>query len=377
MINLDFYLNSKLMIRPKFGERYQDVVIKNTFCTEHPIHMHDCVEILYVFRGTAECKISFEQYLLHEGDFLVINAFDLHRIRAVTDETAISCIHVSQEVFPPSEGFIVWWIDILKSNREIFIQQTENLRTLIRQYAQFAPKTTIRNCIERILQLFRMEFKLENYQISGEHSALENSQVDMERIGAIYMYLYRRCNEKLTLEKLASEFAISKYYLSHFIKKVTGNGFQKSLRIIRCERAEIALLSGNETIEEIREQFALSSSQSFNEGFKMVFGMIPNAYRKKYQRETILYRDFQESPIFDISAVMKGRVEITSGDKIVELHVKEGAERMVIVESVDGSEVVTRHDLTEKSKIRIELQSDETIIVIKKQESLYAEQKKD
>lgn len=370
MIDLDFYINSKLMICPEFGERYQDVVIKNTICKEHPIHMHDCVEIIYVLRGTVACRISFEQYVLDEGDFLVINAFDLHQIKAAAEGAAISCIHISQEVFSPLEGFIVWWVDILKSNRETFMKQAENLRTLIRQYAQHAPKSEVRNCIERILQLFRTEFRLENFQIAGEHNALENSEVDFERIGAIYMYLYRRCNEKITLEKMANEFAMSKYYLSHFIKKVTGNGFQKCLYMIRCERAEIALLGGNETIEEIRRRFALSSNQSFNEGFKNVFGMIPSVYRKAHKKETVLYRDFMEEPISDIGAFLGGKIETACKDKVVELHLKDGSEKIIIMESINGNEVVTQHTLTGKNKICIELQNDESIIVIKKQESL-------
>lgn len=370
MISKDFYLNSKLMVRPQFGERYQDVVIKNTICKEHPIHMHDCVEIIYVLRGTIECKISFEQYVLQEGEFLAINAFDLHRIKAIAEGAAISCIHIGQEIFPPSEGFIVWWIDVLKSNKEKFVQQAENLRMLIKQYTQFAPKSAIRNCIERILQLFRMEFMLERFQIAGDHIVLKNSEVDLERIGAIYMYLYRRCNEKLTLEKMANEFAMSKYYLSHFIKKVVGNGFQKSLHMIRCERAEVALLHGNETIEEIRMQFALSSNQSFNEGFKSLFGMIPSAYRRAHKKDTVIHQEFLEEPISDIGAVMSGISQIDDTDKIVELHLKEGAGKMIIVESIGGNEVMTQHDLMGKNKITIELQNEESILVIKKQEML-------
>ena len=64
MISQDYYMKSKLLVRPDFGERYSDVVIRNTVCREHPIHMHDCMEIVFVFRGALECNVSFERYVL-------------------------------------------------------------------------------------------------------------------------------------------------------------------------------------------------------------------------------------------------------------------------------------------------------------------------
>ena len=67
---------------------------------------------------------------------------------------------------------------------------------------------------------------------------------------------------------------------------------------------------------------------------------------------------------------MSGISQIDDTDKIVELHLKEGAGKMIIVESIGGNEVMTQHDLMGKNKITIELQNEESILVIKKQEML-------
>ena len=88
-------MHNKLMVCPVFGEQYDDVVIKNSICREHPIHMHDCLEIVYVFRGALECKVSLSSYVLREGEFMVINSYETHSLRAIATEAVISCIHIS------------------------------------------------------------------------------------------------------------------------------------------------------------------------------------------------------------------------------------------------------------------------------------------
>ncbi len=367
MISQEYYMKSKLLVRPDFGERYSDVVIKNAVCREHPIHMHDCLEIVFVFRGALECRVSFEQYVLREGDFIVINSYDLHQLKAITEEAVISCIHISQKRFHPSEGFIIWWEDILKHNRENFVKQVENIRQLIRQYERFDTEKTVNNTAERILQLFRKAFRVENFQLVGEHDKVQGSDVDIRRAGEIYMYLYRHCDEKLSLETMAAKFAMSKYYLSHFIKKMVGNGFQKSLNVIRCDRAEIALLEGEKTISEICGDFSFSSNQYFNETFKSVFGMIPNAYRKAYRQQTVEYREFSESPVKDVVALLDGKRRVEKEEKTVEICLGKGMGNMTVIEPVGDEDVVTRYDLGEKGRIRIDLRSNECVIVIRKQ----------
>ncbi|WP_428259183.1 AraC family ligand binding domain-containing protein [Gallibacter sp. Marseille-QA0791] len=103
MISQDYYMKSKLLVRPDFGERYSDVVIRNTVCREHPIHMHDCMEIVFVFRGALECNVSFERYVLREGDFIVVNSYDLYQLKAIT-EGGGHLVHTYKSGTLPSGG---------------------------------------------------------------------------------------------------------------------------------------------------------------------------------------------------------------------------------------------------------------------------------
>ena len=367
MIPLSYYNESKLMIHPEFGQPYEDVVLRTTVCEEHPIHMHDCVEIIYVLRGRYECKMSFEQYEIREGEFMVFNAFELHRLCAIEPDSILSCIHVSKKMLPVSEGFIVWWGDILKSNKQNFNRQAANLSLLIEQYENRADSTLVSDTLERIIRMFRTRFRIVGFLMTDTHDTVEASEIDLDRANDIYMYMYRHCNEKMTLDDLSDHFALSKYYFAHFMKRMTGGSFQQFLNAARCDRAEIALLDSSRPIEEIRLDFGFSSNQYFSTCFKKLFGMSPGIYRRTWQKFTILNRAFAERPVEDASALFRCTGVRPQEETIVELHIKGTAGRLTLVEYLNGEETVTGYERTGEERIRIDCGTEEGVLIIKKQ----------
>lgn len=367
MISDEYYMNSKLMIEPEFDSRYKDVKVNNVICGGHPIHMHNCIEIVYVFEGELECKVSFEKYIIKKGEFAVFNAFEIHQLSAVIPGTKISYIYISQDLFSYSEGFIIWWADILKQDKEVFLKQADNIKLLIKQYEQFESEDVIYGSIDRIIQLFKASFKVENFKITDEHNAINNSIVDMKRISDIYIYMYRNCDERLSLEKMAAEFAMSKYYLSHYIKKITGVSLQKMINVIRCDRAEVALLDSTKTVEAICTEFSFSSNQYFNTIFKSLYGITPGAYRKKFIRDTIAYRAFDERPI-DLGGIwLEPAGNENSDNKIIEIKLKDNADRIVVIESSEKGENLKTYSVRGKNKMCISVGSSNAVIFIKKQ----------
>ena len=51
------------------------------FYTDFPLLWHEEIEIIYVVSGTASYTVDFEQYLLHEGDILIIPPTALHSFK--------------------------------------------------------------------------------------------------------------------------------------------------------------------------------------------------------------------------------------------------------------------------------------------------------
>lgn len=66
----------------------------NTF-----IHMHDCFEINYIFKGQCEFVFLDEKRILKEGDFCIISPFTNHSTRLLDPDSQIFPILVKEQTF--------------------------------------------------------------------------------------------------------------------------------------------------------------------------------------------------------------------------------------------------------------------------------------
>lgn len=365
MIAKDKYNQNALLVEPNFGERYEDVTVQCSLCHEQPIHMHNCLEIIYVFRGSVEIKISYETNRLEAGEFMAINLLEVHSVRAIDDDALIANIHISNNLFPLENGFILWWDEALKRNKAVYDKQAGSIKDLILRYTNRAAEQVLLINIKDIIKTFLNEFKIEAFWRCVENGSLREEE--LERIHGFYMYMYEHLDEKLTLEKMASHFAISSSYLSHYIKSAMGMNFHTALNIMRCDRAETALLGSKLTIGEICESYGFSSNKYFNTVFKKCFGMLPSEYRKKYQGETIARKKAQEVLVDNIFEYINENVDSTKHQAVFDLG-KENAE-ITVIETIDGKEMMNHFSVGITENLQIDFQGEELIVIIKKQKS--------
>lgn len=364
MIEKDRYNQNSLIVDPNFGERYEKVAVKCSFCREQSIHMHDCLEIIYVFRGSVEVKFSYDRNRLEAGEFMVINLLEVHSVKAIGEDALIANIHISNSLFSVENGFILWWKEALERDREIYDKQASSIRQLIIQYANCVPERVLMINVKDIIRTFLNEFKIESFWSCGEDSRYREEELN--RIHGLYMYLYEHLDEKLTLEKMASNFAMSSSYLSHYIKNVMGMNFHTALNIIRCDRAETDLLGGKLTIGEICEKYGFSSNKYFNTVFKKYFGMLPTEYRKRYQGETIARKKFQEIQVDNILEYVDEKADDKTRHQVVfDLGTDDTC--ITVIETVDGEEKLENFIVGSKESLKINLENEELIVIIKKQ----------
>lgn len=103
------------------------------------------------------------------------------------------------------------------------------------------------------------------------------------QIGAVLKYLQEHLSEKLTLERVASEFFISKYYLSHCFKEATGFSVMEyviNTRILRARR----LLQDGLRVQTAGEMVGFQSNEHFIRTFTALTGMPPKQYAKRFSQ---------------------------------------------------------------------------------------------
>lgn len=109
----------------------------------------------------------------------------------------------------------------------------------------------------------------------------ETLNTPASKIYSITSYIHNHYNEDLSLSSLAHKFFLSKYYLSHLFREVTGFSLTDYIHMTRIRNAQQLLLFTDKKITEIAVQCGFASFSQFNRIFNKYCKTSPSNYRKK------------------------------------------------------------------------------------------------
>lgn len=99
-------------------------------------------------------------------------------------------------------------------------------------------------------------------------------------INDILIYLDRNFQRKVSLDELAAEFYVNKYYLTRIFKEQTGQSISEYLMNKRITHAKALLRFSGKTLEKIAEESGMGDAGYFSKTFKKIEGITPGEYRK-------------------------------------------------------------------------------------------------
>ena len=131
------------------------------------------------------------------------------------------------------------------------------------------------HAIMRLLQFFADQLgALANRFVLREQSA-EPAQITRAR-----KFIEEQYQEKLTLDAVASQVAINRFYFCKLFKKATGLSFTNYVSRLRVEKAKNLLLNRNYRVSEIAYGVGFQSLTHFIRVFKKIAGESPTGYRR-------------------------------------------------------------------------------------------------
>jgi len=94
-------------------------------------------------------------------------------------------------------------------------------------------------------------------------------------------YIESHLSEKITLDDLANNAAMSKYHFHRIFSKYSEETVKQFVTRIKVERSGIFLIVRNDlSITDIALQYGYNDASTFNKAFKKYIGMSPLEYRK-------------------------------------------------------------------------------------------------
>ena len=110
---------------------------------------------------------------------------------------------------------------------------------------------------------------------------------DDEQIKKAQEFIEKNFQEKITVDQLASMFAIGRRNLERRFKKATSNTVVEYIQRVKMEAAKMNLESSRENVNEVMYKVGYTDTKAFRNTFKRITGLSPVQYRSKYNRQTI------------------------------------------------------------------------------------------
>lgn len=134
--------------------------------------------------------------------------------------------------------------------------------------------------MERFILLLSFLVKTFSYFTTGEPGPSEIN-MDLDSMKPVLKYIQEHLTESLSLDSIAANFFISKYYLCHNFKLATGFSVRDYVIHCRILRAR-ALLRNGIRVQETGELVGFHNNEHFIRTFKKLTGVSPKRYAKEF-----------------------------------------------------------------------------------------------
>ena len=245
------------------------------------LHMHNYYEFYFFLEGNVRIKIQDTIFPLSYGDLILIPPNTPHKVYIDNMQIPYSrfvlwisqeyCHHLSE--ISPDYMYLFDYV----MEKKVFIFHNSNvtfneiqsriLHLLEEQRAErFGHMSQLTLCInDLILHLNRLVYEqnhpAQNYLAA---SVYEN----------LTAYIERNLSNDLSLDRLASEFYLSKYNIAHIFKDYLGISVHQYITKKRLKVCREAIESG-EKITEVYEHYGFGDYSCFFRAFKKEYGISP------------------------------------------------------------------------------------------------------
>lgn len=262
-------------------------------------HYHYEVELLFFYSGQAQITIGNNSYIINKGEMVLINAMEVHSIRALQDTNMhYSVIMFNPSVIPSSSGTLfesryitpftmkdsalkrIYWENELKNSaiQNLFNNILDEYKK--KQYGfEFAVRLGI---LQIILWILR------NCNIASNKHEYEMPTLTKEqalRFEKLFEYIENSFSEEITAQQIMGICHINYSYFARQFKLVTGKTFKEYLNYIRISKAEKLILTTTLTITQIALSVGYTDTSYFIKQFRKAKNISPMQIRRILKSE--------------------------------------------------------------------------------------------
>jgi AraC-like DNA-binding protein len=249
------------------------------------MHWHEHIQIYEVINGVGFLHCNSKKYDISQGDILIINPNELHRLENVYS-LAFRLITVNLSFISSSkyDSCQLKYLEPIINNQIIFRNYVNKdiyiltcIHAIFEEYTnrskgfELAIKAQIYNFIVLLLR------KDVYVYINEKESIRRTSQ--MIKYQKIFEYIEEHISENLDISTISKMFYISDSHFCRIFKQITGKTFTEYINILRIEIASRLLLESELSITEIAYNCGFNDANYFSRLIKKYKKMAPTKLR--------------------------------------------------------------------------------------------------
>lgn len=245
------------------GADYFAVERKQDF--SYPLHMHRCYEAVMLLEGEMTVRIEKEEYLLREGDLILIKPNRVHSFETQGSSRHVLCIFAPELIAAITEPLTKY-----RLTSPVLREEDPTVRRLFLTVQEDADIATVKGFLYLLCGHFYRSLDL---------TAEDTYAKDTLLLRDIFHFVETNTDKPCTLESLAESLKYTPSYLSHFFSANVGMSYNTYVRNVKMNRASYLLRNTRDSVLSIALKCGYTSLSSFNRSFKQLTGMNPTHYR--------------------------------------------------------------------------------------------------
>lgn len=233
------------------------------------INWHTNIEVVYCTGGEGEILYGTKRIPIKKGDIVVVNSEVFHD--QITTSSLEFYYLIIDNNFCHQNGIYpekIQFDDFISSN------ETEMLfKKIIEANRTFG---AYRAAKIRYVVLGFMIHLISEHIVSTQR---DTDNANTKRIKDVTNYIKMHFTEKLTLEDVANQTNISKYYLVHEFKRLTGKTVVEYLNMLRCINAR-SMIKNDFSISSAALSSGFDNLSYFTRTYKKYIGILPSEDKK-------------------------------------------------------------------------------------------------
>lgn len=256
---------------------------------ELPDHLHDRLELVYVYQGKGTFFIDNTWYEKKDGDLFIIPGNTIHHSLPDNDDPIISsALYFAPTLLttaPLDNSYSpLLCYDYARKKNSYKLELPAALKSIIEMSIEGISKEMSEQTIgyhEAIrLIISQLLLQINRYILTGMGNTNENSRIAPSWMMEALKAIDEHPEHEIGLVRLAEQANVSTSHFSRVFRQLTTMNVTKYVNAKRIIRAKEMLTHSDKNINAIADVCGFDSPTHFYRVFKALTGLTPSAYRR-------------------------------------------------------------------------------------------------